>query len=73
MLQSNNPLDEYLTKSELATILRKSTRTLDRWDLTGDGPPKVQIGRTVLYRRESISEWLRSCERCRAGKKRGAR
>ena len=73
MLQSTNPLDEYLTKNELATILRKSTRTLDRWDLTGDGPPKVQIGRTVLYRRESISEWLRSCEHRRAGKKRGAR
>ena len=73
MLQSTNPLDEYLTKSELATILRKSTRTLDRCDLTGDGPPKVQIGRTVLYRRESVAEWLRSCERRRTRKKGAAR
>ena len=72
-MQTTNPLDEYLTKSELASILRKSTRTLDRWDLTGDGPPKVQIGRTVLYRTESVSEWLHSCERRRVGKKRGAR
>jgi len=73
MLQGTNPLDEYLTKDELASILRKSTRTLDRWDLAGDGPPKVQIGRTVLYRRQSVSEWLLTRERRQANKKGAAR
>jgi len=72
-MESANPLDEYLTKHELAAILQKSTRTLDRWDLAGDGPPKVQIGRTVLYRRQSVSAWLLSRERRRASKKGAAR
>ncbi len=30
-MQDTNPLDEYFSKGELAAVLKKSTRTLDRW------------------------------------------
>ena len=59
---ANGLLTEYLTKAELAAQLRRSIRSIDRWVLTGDGPPSVRIGNTTLYRRESVLAWLRSRE-----------
>ena len=58
----NNILSEYLTKAELAAQLHRSIRSVDRWALTGDGPPCVRIGRRSLYRRRAVVEWLRSLE-----------
>jgi predicted DNA-binding transcriptional regulator AlpA len=55
-------LVEYLTKTELAAQLHKTVRTIDRMNLAGDGPPPTRIGRTTLYRREAVIEWLRSRE-----------
>jgi predicted DNA-binding transcriptional regulator AlpA len=73
MLPSENILDDFWTKKDLATQLKTSPRTLDRWELAGNGPPKVQIGRTILYRKESVSQWLISREttRRRPDRKRG--
>ena len=68
-------LSDYLTKNQLAEQLRRSTRTIDRMALSGDGPPPTKIGRTTLYRREAVLEWLRSRElpsTRRSSRKRGA-
>ena len=59
---NDNILSEYLTKEELAAQLNRSTRSVDRWALTGDGPPCVRIGRRTLYRRAAVVEWLRGLE-----------
>jgi predicted DNA-binding transcriptional regulator AlpA len=53
---------DYLTSSELAKELGRSIRTLDRWVLTGDGPPRTRIGRKTLYRRAAVLDWLKSRE-----------
>ncbi|PSH02715.1 MAG: hypothetical protein CXZ00_16015 [Acidobacteria bacterium] len=58
----NSILSEYLTKAELAAQLDRSIRSVDRWTLTGYGPPCVRIGRRSLYRRAAVVEWLRSLE-----------
>jgi hypothetical protein len=58
----NSILNEYLTKAELATQLHRSIRSVDRWALTGDGPPCIRIGRRTLYRRAAVVEWLRGLE-----------
>ena len=65
----------YFTTPELAAELGRSTRTLDRWALTGDGPPRTRIGRKTLYRRDAVIAWLRSRETAPAGTgcKRGGR
>ena len=55
-------LSGYLTKAQLAEQLGRSVRTLDRMALSGDGPPRTKIGRTTLYRREAVLDWLRSQE-----------
>ena len=58
----NSILGEYMTKAELASQLQRSIRSVDRWSLTGDGPPFVRIGRKTLYRRAAVVEWLRGLE-----------
>src|SRR5580692_3957667 len=56
-------LDGYLRRDELAEQLRVSSRTIDRWQTSRCGPPRVAIGRTILYNRESVRQWLHSNER----------
>ncbi len=58
MSQSEPILSEFLTKEELAAELRRNTRTLDRWQVLGMGPPRTLVGRKVLYRRASVERWL---------------
>jgi len=58
----NGILSEYLTKAELAAQLHRSIRSVDRWALTGDGPPCTRVGRRSLYRRVAVVEWLRGLE-----------
>ena len=55
-------LSGYLTKKELAAELHKTVRTLDRMTLAGNGPPPTRIGRTTLYRRDAVLDWLKSRE-----------
>jgi excisionase family DNA binding protein len=60
---STSPIFEgYLTKEQLAAQLGRSPRTIDRWALTGHAPAPTRIGRTVLFRRDAVLEWLRGQE-----------
>lgn len=52
-----------VTKAQLARSLGISTRTLDRLHVNRKGPPRVRVGRKVLYRRESVLTWLAGCEK----------
>jgi hypothetical protein len=61
-------LSEYLTKHELAQQLGRSTRTIDRMALGGGGPPITRIGRTKLYRRVAVIEWLHDRETSAPGR-----
>jgi hypothetical protein len=51
-------LEEFLTREQLAAELRRSPRTLDRWDVLGIGPPRTPVGREIFYRRASVQKWL---------------
>lgn len=65
----------YLTPRDLAQALGVSERTIARWRHFREGPPRVEIGRKVFYRFESVSAWIASCEHPepRAGRARRAR
>jgi len=66
-------LEGYVTKSELAQQLRKSTRTLDRLERQRVGPPRTKIGRSILYRLDSVREWLEAQEQRRTLTRAGGR
>jgi excisionase family DNA binding protein len=50
--------DELLTVEEAAERLKISKHTLNRWRVTGEGPPFVKYGpRLVRYLEAALSEW----------------
>ena len=61
-------LDGYVSREQLAKELGKALRTIDRWERRRIGPPRVVIGRMILYRKEAVREWLLSQECQRNGK-----
>jgi hypothetical protein len=52
----------YPTPRRLARLLDKTTRTLARWDARRIGPPRIKIGKTVLYDLSRLPGWLASQE-----------
>ena len=50
---THSPLNDYLTKDELARELRRSTRTLDRWHTRRVGPPRTRAQKLILYKKGS--------------------
>lgn len=54
---------DYLTAREAALHLGLSTRTLDRYRVSGDGPVFLRFGGGVRYLREDLDEWARTRRR----------
>jgi excisionase family DNA binding protein len=51
-------LDVLLTVEEAAARLKMSKHTLNRWRITGEGPPFVKYGpRLVRYGAAKLDEW----------------
>ena len=53
---------EFHTPQETIEILRlKNTKTLERMERRGEGPPRLKIGaKTILYPRQELLTWLYS-------------
>jgi len=49
-MSSENLLEGYVSRAELAQQLGRNERTLIRWEEERTGPPVTRIGRKVLYR-----------------------
>lgn len=60
--------EQYLPWPEAAKKLGVSKRTLARWHALGIGPPRVKVGRKILYSIDSLTKWLKEKEKpaCRA-------
>ena len=52
----------YASARRVASMFNVSPRTLSRWDAAGIGPPKIKVGKKVLYDLDKIPEWLASRE-----------
>jgi hypothetical protein len=52
----------YVTGDRLSKMLNITTRTLARWNATRIGPPKISVGKTVLYEVAKLPPWLTSRE-----------
>ena len=53
----------YLNTREAAIHLGLSTRTLDRYRVSGDGPVFLRFGGRVRYLREDLDAWARTRRR----------
>ena len=52
----------YVTPEALAAVLGVTTRTLSRWNAARIGPPKIRIGKVILFDQDKIPDWLASRE-----------
>jgi Helix-turn-helix domain len=58
-----NP-DQHLDESQAAALLGVTVRSLQKWRLTGDGPPFVRMSsRCVRYRVGDLQRWSASLRR----------
>ena len=58
---SNQP--EYLSTSEAGEVLGMSARTLDRYRVTGEGPPFSKLCGCVRYVRADLDDWVQARRR----------
>jgi len=56
-------LADFMSQAELARELGLTVRALESWRHQRTGPPYVRIGKTPMYRRAGVVEWLRATER----------
>jgi hypothetical protein len=61
----------YVTNHRLAQILNVTPRTAARWNAARIGPPKISVGKTVLYDVAKLPDWLASLEGAPVRNKRG--
>jgi hypothetical protein len=65
-LASNGELEVagrlYGTADRVAALFKVTTRTLSRWNARRIGPPRIKIGKTVLYELAKLPEWLERLE-----------
>ena len=47
-------VDGYLTETQLATVLRRTKRTLRIWRAKGLGPAYTRVGNSVVYRDKAL-------------------
>ena len=48
----------YLDEGDLARLLSVSVRTVQRWRVTGEGPPFIRAGvRRVIYDANAVEAW----------------
>jgi hypothetical protein len=52
----------YVTAERLARMLGITVRTLTRWNPSRIGPPKISIGKTVLFELAKLPDWLAARE-----------
>lgn len=50
--------DTLLREQDAAELLNLSVRTLQSWRIRMVGPPFIQVGRAVRYRRRDLIAWI---------------
>ena len=57
-------LAEFYTESELAQVLGRHRRTIERFTRQSNNPlPYLKLGNQRLFNKETTANWLRSLER----------
>jgi predicted DNA-binding transcriptional regulator AlpA len=51
-------MSNLLSQREAATMLGLSSRTLERWRSSGDGPNFIKAGHRVLYNPTDLEAWI---------------
>jgi predicted DNA-binding transcriptional regulator AlpA len=58
LTRTSQDQDALLKEQEVADLLGLSVRTLQSWRIRLAGPPFVQVGRAIRYRRRDLVAWI---------------
>lgn len=50
--------EEFVNEIAVAKMLGKSLRTIKGYRFKRTGPPFIQIGQKILYRKSAVKDWL---------------
>jgi hypothetical protein len=53
-----NFFDDYLNEEQFAAGVGRDLRTIRRWHALRIGPPRIKLGKKILYRKSSVALWL---------------
>lgn len=67
--QASRQPEARLSIKELAAELGVSIRTLRRRNKRPDAPQRIKQGRSLMYRRADVQQWLKELQRRRHGKR----
>jgi predicted DNA-binding transcriptional regulator AlpA len=57
------PAGDLVNEKQTAIILGISKSWLAKARMSGDGPPYIEIGRSIRYSRATLQQWLKSRQR----------
>jgi predicted site-specific integrase-resolvase len=49
---------DLISRAEVAKEFEVSQHTLRKWEISGQGPPTIRVGRKIFYRAEAVRHWL---------------
>lgn len=52
--------EKFFTTQEVASLLRVTPRTLERWRAAGEGPPSITMGGLIRYQRSDLDAWIKA-------------
>lgn len=58
--------DQFFDAAECGVNIKVTTRTLERWDQLGIGPPVTWIRKKRFYEKSAVAAWLREKKAARA-------
>lgn len=62
-MTANELLSEFVSREELAKLLKISPRTVDRYGTLPNGLPFLMIGGRKMFRLSSVEKWLAAREK----------
>ena len=52
-------LEEFMDDDDVCRAIKRTKKTLQRWNARGDGPPRTKVGSQNLYYIPKFKNWLR--------------
>jgi hypothetical protein len=66
---SSDFLADYFEEHDFAAVVDRDVRTIRRWHHFRIGPPRIRVGRKILYRKAAVIRWLEQNETSTLSKK----
>lgn len=62
-MENQVEVSQRLTTEAAATYVGLSSASLEKYRVTGNGPPFLKLGRRVVYDRRDLDDWLENHRR----------